>query len=76
MIEAFSLAVKYMTPVVVLSDGYLANSAEPWLIPDVASLRRDPVRHHPESADFHPYERDDETLKFVLLGSHDEAYGI
>jgi len=62
MLEAFSLAVKYMTPVVVLSDGYLANSAEPWLIPDVASLRRDPVRHHPESADFHPYERDDETL--------------
>jgi 2-oxoglutarate ferredoxin oxidoreductase subunit alpha len=44
MLEAFSLAVKYMTPVVVLSDGYLANSAEPWLIPDVASLRRDPVR--------------------------------
>ncbi|MBW2388236.1 MAG: 2-oxoacid:acceptor oxidoreductase family protein, partial [Deltaproteobacteria bacterium] len=35
MIEAFRLAVKYMTPVMVLSDSYLANSSEPWKIPDV-----------------------------------------
>jgi len=62
MIEAFSLAVKYMTPVVVLSDGYLANSAEPWLIPDVASLRRSPVKHHTETSEFQPYQRDPETL--------------
>ncbi|MBW2665455.1 MAG: 2-oxoacid:acceptor oxidoreductase subunit alpha [Deltaproteobacteria bacterium] len=62
MIEAFSLAVKYMTPVVVLSDGYLANSAEPWLIPDIASLRRSPVKHHTEISNFQPYERNPETL--------------
>src|SRR5947209_10858142 len=37
-IEAFRIAVKYMTPVVVLSDGYLANGSEPWLIPDVSQM--------------------------------------
>lgn len=62
MIEAFTLAVKYMTPVVVLSDGYLANSAEPWLIPDVASLPRNPVSHHTEREGFQPYQRNPETL--------------
>jgi 2-oxoglutarate ferredoxin oxidoreductase subunit alpha len=43
MLEAFHLAVKYMTPVVVLSDSYLANSAEPWLIPNIETLPRHPV---------------------------------
>jgi len=62
VLEAFSLAVKYMTPVVVLSDGYLANSAEPWLIPDVESLPRNPVEFHTDAADFHPYSRQAETL--------------
>ncbi|MHB8694090.1 MAG: 2-oxoacid:acceptor oxidoreductase subunit alpha [Solirubrobacteraceae bacterium] len=36
--EAVSIAVRYRTPVILLSDGFLANSSEPWLIPDVASL--------------------------------------
>jgi 2-oxoglutarate ferredoxin oxidoreductase subunit alpha len=39
-LEAFRLAVRHMTPVVVLTDGYLANSAEPWLVPDVNALQR------------------------------------
>ncbi|MFT4060361.1 MAG: 2-oxoacid:acceptor oxidoreductase subunit alpha [Legionella sp.] len=39
IIEAFTLATKYMTPVIVLLDAYLANAAEPWEIPDVASLK-------------------------------------
>jgi 2-oxoglutarate ferredoxin oxidoreductase subunit alpha len=64
MLEAFRLAVKYMTPVIVLSDSYLANSAEPWKIPDVSSLARHPIRY--ASADdaegFEPYRRDPETL--------------
>src|SRR5881397_3707497 len=38
--EAVRIAVKYMTPVILLTDGYLANGAEPWLIPDPASLPR------------------------------------
>jgi 2-oxoglutarate ferredoxin oxidoreductase subunit alpha len=62
VLEAFAWAVKYMTPVVILSDGYLANSAEPWLIPDVDSLVRRPVEHWSKTEDFHPYARDPETL--------------
>ncbi|MEZ4353570.1 MAG: 2-oxoacid:acceptor oxidoreductase subunit alpha [Myxococcota bacterium] len=64
VLEAFRIAVRYMTPVIVLSDGYLANSAEPWKIPDVASLERAPVRFAEPMADgeFKPYARDPETL--------------
>jgi 2-oxoglutarate ferredoxin oxidoreductase subunit alpha len=62
MIEAFHLAVRYMTPVVVLSDGYLANSAEPWRIPDVATLPRHPAVLASQPEGFLPYRRDAETL--------------
>jgi 2-oxoglutarate ferredoxin oxidoreductase subunit alpha len=64
VLEAFRLAVKYMTPVAVLSDSYLANSAEPWKVPDLDSLERVDVTYaSPEdSADFKPYRRDPETL--------------
>ena len=62
ILEAFRIAVKYMTPVVVLSDGYLANSAEPWRIPDVATLPRAPVAFRTEREGFAPYLRDPETL--------------
>jgi 2-oxoglutarate ferredoxin oxidoreductase subunit alpha len=62
VLEAFRLAVKYMTPVIVLSDSYLANSSEPWLIPDVDSLPKAPVRLRTDPAGFRPYVRDPETL--------------
>jgi 2-oxoglutarate ferredoxin oxidoreductase subunit alpha len=62
MLEAFRLAVKYMTPVVVLSDGYLANSSEPWLIPDVESLPRYDVELRTDPDGFQPYLRNQETL--------------
>ncbi len=64
VLEAFRIAVKYMTPVVVLSDGYLANSAEPWLIPDVEALERTQVEFAQpiEVGQFMPYSRDPETL--------------
>ena len=62
MLEAFRLAVKHMTPVVVLSDGYLANSAEPWRIPDVETLGRHPVTFWTDPEGFAPYRRDPETL--------------
>jgi 2-oxoglutarate ferredoxin oxidoreductase subunit alpha len=64
ILEAFRIAVRYMTPVVVLSDGYLANSAEPWLIPDVESLERQPIEFAspPEVGEFQPYARHPETL--------------
>ncbi len=44
-IEAFRIAVEYMTPVLLLSDGYLANGAEPWMLPAESSLPRIGVRH-------------------------------
>src|SRR5690606_30130984 len=62
MLDAFRIAVKYMTPVVVLSDGYLANSAEPWRIPDPDQLPRTPVVHPTEREGFAPYLRDTDTL--------------
>ncbi len=64
VIEAFEIAVEYMTPVIVLSDGYLANSAEPWKIPDVDSLTRKTVSFAEASEDsqFQPYQRNPDTL--------------
>jgi 2-oxoglutarate/2-oxoacid ferredoxin oxidoreductase subunit alpha len=62
MLEAFRIAVRHMTPVVVLSDAYLANSSEPWLIPDVDALARFPVVHWTDPTRFAPYLRDPETL--------------
>jgi len=61
-LEAFHLAVKYMTPVIVLSDSYLANSAEPWLIPDADSLRRSTVEAPDAPDEIEPSRRDAETL--------------
>ena len=62
-IEAARVALKYRTPVYLLSDAYLANGAEPWLIPDVSELPRIAVDFaEPSDQDFRPYLRDPETL--------------
>jgi 2-oxoglutarate ferredoxin oxidoreductase subunit alpha len=69
-IEAVRLALKYRTPVYLLSDGYLANGSEPWRLPsveDLPDISTDfaPARTPDEGAEqeaFHPYERDPETL--------------
>lgn len=64
-IEAARIAVKYMTPVIILSDGYLANGAEPWRIPAIHKLPDIGVRFaaQPNAGDdFWPFLRDDETL--------------
>src|SRR4029077_10655521 len=69
-IEAARIALKYRTPVYLLSDGYLANGAEPWKLPDVESLPdisvpfADGPNHDREDGtrDFWPYLRDPETL--------------
>jgi 2-oxoglutarate ferredoxin oxidoreductase subunit alpha len=63
--EAVRLATRYMTPVILLSDGYLANAAEPWRIPDVAALPRFPVRFRTDALGFHPFVRDPVTLARV-----------
>ncbi len=64
-IEAARIALKYRTPVFLLSDGYLANASEPWLIPDLATLPDLKVEFTTElnhGEDFWPYQRDPETL--------------
>jgi 2-oxoglutarate ferredoxin oxidoreductase subunit alpha len=63
--EACRIAIKYMTPVFYLSDGYLANGSEPWKIPDVKTL--DPIdadfaEKTNANGEFHPYKRDEKTL--------------
>ncbi len=61
-IEAWRLALKYMTPVAFLSDAFLANGAEPWPIPDPSTLPSIAVPNRTEKAGFYPYARDPETL--------------
>jgi len=56
------LATRYMTPVVVLSDTFIANAAEPWRLPDVGTLEPFPVTFHTDAEGFQPYRRDEETL--------------
>lgn len=60
--EAWLMAARFMTPVVLLSDGYIANGAEPWKIPDASKLT--PIKiHHPSAEEvekpFKPYQRDE-----------------
>ena len=61
-IEAVRLALKYMTPVIVLTDGYIANASEPWQIPDIGSLAPMPVELRTNPEGFHPFLRDEDTL--------------
>src|ERR671926_342227 len=61
-IEAVRLAYRYMSPVFYLSDGYLANGAEPWLVPDVDDLPKIEVKFTTDPANFMPYARDEATL--------------
>jgi len=65
-IEACRIAVKYMVPVILLSDGYLANGAEPWRIPDAADIPEIPVHFATEpnspNGAYLPYKRDPQTL--------------
>ncbi len=61
-IEAWRIAVGFMTPVVLLSDTYLANGSEPWRIPKMSSLPRIPVKHpdpRADGAEFQPYARNE-----------------
>jgi 2-oxoglutarate ferredoxin oxidoreductase subunit alpha len=61
-VEAFRLAVKFMTPVFFLSDGYLGNGSEPWQIPAAKDLQRHVISHPTAQEGFAPYQRDPETL--------------
>ncbi len=62
-IEAVRIATQYMTPVMLLTDGYLQNAAEPWKVPDMSAYAPFPVEFHdelpPEGEKFLPYARND-----------------
>ncbi len=85
-IEASRIAIKYRTPVIVLSDGFLANSSEPWLLPDTDSLPDIGVEFHTgfngtnEDGEgiFLPYLRDEETLArpWAIPGTPDLMHRI
>ncbi len=61
-IEAVRIATKYMTPVMLLTDGYITNASEPWLIPDPSTYERFDVEFRTDPEDFHPFVRNDDTL--------------
>ncbi|MEE8537191.1 MAG: 2-oxoacid:acceptor oxidoreductase subunit alpha [Acidobacteriota bacterium] len=61
-IEAFRIAIRYMTPVIFLSDGYLANGAEPWCIPKVEDLPKFDEVSIPDAVNYQPYARNPSTL--------------
>jgi 2-oxoglutarate ferredoxin oxidoreductase subunit alpha len=61
-LEASRIAVKYMVPVIVLSDGYLANGAEPWKIPQMSEIPEFPVTFETRAEGFLPYKREPKTL--------------
>lgn len=58
-LEAFRLAVKYMTPVILLTDGGIGNAAEPWRVPDPAELPALSVTYRTDPEGFQPYARDE-----------------
>jgi 2-oxoglutarate ferredoxin oxidoreductase subunit alpha len=80
-IEAARIALKYRTPVYLLSDAYLANGSEPWLLPDVDALpdiAPEFTTEPPEDGQFLPYARDPETLArpWALPGTPGLAHRI
>ncbi len=62
VLEAFRIALKYMTPVIVLSDGGLANASEPWKIPVLDQLPDLSPDFHKDQENFSPYQRNQQTL--------------
>ena len=61
-IEACRIALRSMTPVYMLSDGYVANSSEPWMIPDVDAIPPIEIEHRTDPQGYQPYMRDPQTL--------------
>ena len=61
-LEAVRIAVRHMVPVILLSDGYLANGSEPWKIPDLDAQAPVTVKFRTEKEGFFPYQRDPHTM--------------
>lgn len=77
-IEAVRIATKYMTPVMVLTDGYITNASEPWLIPNAEDAERFDVEFRTDPEKFQPFMRDEETLArpWVKPGTPDLMHRI
>jgi 2-oxoglutarate ferredoxin oxidoreductase subunit alpha len=77
-VEAFRIAVRHTTPVLVLSEGYLANGSEPWKIPALSDLEPIVIHHPADASSFQAYSRDAETLArpWVLPGTPGMEYRI
>ena len=61
-IEAVRVATKYIMPVMLLSDGYLANGAEPWKLPDLSKIEPIDIETPEADGEFQPYSRNPDTL--------------
>ncbi|MEL7500664.1 MAG: 2-oxoacid:acceptor oxidoreductase subunit alpha [Planctomycetota bacterium] len=79
-IEAWQVAVKFMTPVIILSDGYIANGAEPWKIPDVSQLPKIEVNHPTafnNGEEFLPYKRNEDLARpWAIPGTPDLMHRV
>jgi len=69
--KAVKIAIKYMTPVIILSDAYLTNASEPWLIPNIDEMEKFPTKFSEPIENFHPFERNASTLarKWIKPGT-------
>jgi 2-oxoglutarate ferredoxin oxidoreductase subunit alpha len=80
-IEACRIAVQYMTPVMLLTDGYIANAAEPWKVPQMSGYAPFPVRFHEEAPAegeaVNPYARDEKLARvWIKPGTPDLTHRI
>lgn len=79
-VEACRIAIQHMTPVILLSDGYIANGAEPWRFPKAADIPEIPVQFKetlPEGEVFLPYERDEKHVRnWAIPGTPGLAHRI
>ncbi len=62
-VEACRIAIDYRTPVILLSDGSIANGSEPWLLPDLTKLPKIDPNYTTDPAGFHPYKRDEKLAR-------------
>jgi 2-oxoglutarate ferredoxin oxidoreductase subunit alpha len=70
-VEAIKVATRYMVPVMLLSDGYIANGSEPWPLPNLAALPRFDIMHRTDPSEYFVYKRDERTLarSWVIPGT-------
>ena len=77
IVEACRIAVEHMTPVFYLSDGYIANGAEPWMFPNVKDLAKINVPNKDLGGEYFPYKRDDKLVReWVTPGTKGKEHRI